>query len=84
MGSPASPVVANIYMDYFENLTSPTAPHPPRVWKRYVDDTFCILKKGTIQESLDHLNSICPSIQFTVEVEDDGTLPLNFLDAKLH
>ena len=50
MGSPVSPVLANIYMEMFKELTLTTAPHTPRIWKRYVDDTFCIM--GT--EHLEH------------------------------
>ena len=69
MGSPVSSVVANIYMKHFEDLAVMTAPNPPRMWKRYVDDVFCILKKTTVLETLNHLNSICPTIQFTVEEE---------------
>ena len=80
MGSPVSPVVANIYMEHFEDLAVTTAPNPPCVWKRYVDDTFCILKT-TVQETLSHLNSIRPTIQFTVEEEQEGVLP--FLDTQL-
>ena len=53
----------------------------PRLWNRYVDDTCCIVKKGTVEALLGHLNSARPSIKFTVEVEKDGTLP--FLDTLL-
>ena len=81
MGYPISPVVANIYMEHFEDLAMMTAPNPPRVWKRYVDDIFCILKKNTVHEMLSHLNGLRPTIQFTVEEEKEGVLP--FLDTQL-
>ena len=78
MGSPVSAVVANLYMEFFEDLALDTAPVKPRLWKRYVDDTCCIVKKGATEGLLDHLNSVRPYIQLTVEVEKDGMLP--FLD----
>ena len=83
MGSPVSAAVANLYMEFFEDLALSQAPTDctPRMWKRYVDDTFCTLKKGTVEELLSHLNSLRPTIQFTVEVEEDGSLP--FLDILL-
>ena len=81
MGSPISAVVANLYMDFFKELVLRSAPAKPQLWKRYVDDTCSIVKKGTVEGLLDHLNSVRPSIRFTVEVTKDGGLP--FLDTLL-
>ena len=79
MGSPLSPIVANIYMEHFETRALETAPHPPSLWKRYVDDTFVIQKTTHKEEFFQHLNSIEEKIQFTAEnTKADGPLP--FLD----
>ena len=81
MGSPVSAVVANLYMEFFEEMALTSAPDKPALWKRYVDDIWCIVKKGKEEELLDHLNSVRPSIKFTMELEKDGKLP--FLDCSL-
>ena len=78
MGSPVSAVVANSYMEHFEQIALNSALHRPRLWKRYVDDTLCIIGNNEVDELLLHINSIRPSIKFTVETEKDGSLP--FLD----
>ena len=68
MGSPCSPVVANIYMEYFESLAlGPKLPIPVKDWKRYVDDVFSIIPKGNQDKMLQYLNSIDPHIKFTIE-----------------
>lgn len=53
----------------------------PPIWFRYVDDVFSILKKKDIQTLLGTLNSLFPSIEFTFEVENNGSLP--FLDVEV-
>ena len=79
MGSPVSPIVANLYMEYLEQKALSTAPNPPRFWCRYVDDTFVIHKEANKQGFLQHINSVDPAIKFTVEDnKEDGSIP--FLD----
>ena len=82
MGSPASPVIANIYMRVFEEKALSTFPFAkPKVWYRYVDDVFAIVKRIHVQNLLDHLNRQHPSIRFTVETEREGKLP--YLDVRV-
>ena len=79
MGSPVSPIVANLYMEYLEQKALSTAPNPPKFWGRYVDDTFVIHKEANKQSFLQHINSVDPAIRFTVEDnKEDGSIP--FLD----
>ena len=72
MGSLCSPVVANIYMEYFENKA--LGPELPisftiNTWLRYVDDVLTIIKKGTSN----------PNIKLTIEsLNEHGAIP--FLD----
>ena len=70
-----------MYMEFFEELALQLAPSRPRFWKRYVDDTCCIMEKDEVEPSLNHLNSVRTTIKFTLELERDGSLP--FLDTKL-
>ncbi|XP_013788171.1 uncharacterized protein LOC106472086 [Limulus polyphemus] len=68
MGSPLSSVIANIYMEYFEDLALEPAPLVPAVWLRYVDDTFVLREhQEDVTSFLDHINRPRPSIQFTTE-----------------
>ena len=39
-----SPIVCNLYMEYFEQQALVMARHPPRLWRCYVDDTYTIMK----------------------------------------
>ena len=69
----------NLYMENFEVKAMSTAPHTPYLWKRYVDDTFTIIKSSHRRAFLDHINSIDQHIQFTSQDQrEDGSMP--FLD----
>ena len=79
MGSPISPTVANLFLEDLEVQAIKTSPSPPVPWKRFVDDTFTIIKKANRRSFLDHFNSIHPSIKFSSEeTRSDGPMP--FLD----
>ena len=82
MGSPLSPVLVNIYMEYFEEMTLGYTSLKSSMWFRYVDDTFILWPhQEDVQILLHHLNSIRPSIHFTREKEQDNKL--SFLDVLL-
>ena len=82
MGSPVLVVVANLVMEDVEQEALSTFHTPPRFWRRYVDDTCTALPSNLVDSFHDHLNSIDPCIQFTIERESDGQLP--FLDILLN
>ena len=46
MGSPLSPVVADIYMEWLEKKSIETYPLKPKIWKRFVDDTYVVWPHG--------------------------------------
>ena len=49
MGSCIAPIVANIFKEHIEKAALTTFHMPHQLWLRYVDDTFCVLKKSTRQ-----------------------------------
>ena len=61
-------------MDVFEDL-APRTKQVPSVWKRFVEDTFCMIEETNVRTFLDHFNSLLPIMQFTMEMEKDGSLP---------
>jgi hypothetical protein len=80
MGSPLSPVIANLFMTSLEERALTEAPLKPTLWLRYVDDTFVIWQHGRheLDIFLQHLNKMHVDIKFTMEVEVEDRLP--FLD----
>ncbi|CAM1298513.1 Uncharacterised protein r2_g809 [Pycnogonum litorale] len=67
-------------MENFESLALNGARHKPKVWLKYVDDTFVIWPHGKdkLKEFLNYLNSIEDYIKFTMELE--ANKKLLFLD----
>ena len=77
MGNKLSPLLAEAFMSDFE-MGLLKEKYFPRVWRRYVDDIFSVVKERYLSQTLDLLNSRHSTIKFTVEKESDGKLP--FLD----
>ncbi len=65
-------------MEDVEQRALASAPVRLSFWKRFVDDIISAVSRNDIDILLQHLNSIEPSIQFTVERETNGDLA--FLD----
>ena len=79
MGSPLSPVVANLFMEDFEIRALNPSPNPQGIWLRFVDNTFVIHRAEQTQQFLTHLNSLDPNMLFTTKSPDQqGFIP--FLD----
>ena len=80
MGNPLSPLLAGLYMEFFERIHLP----PLNLkWLRYVDDCVAVVSNNTNLDSiLENLNNKVSSIKFTIEIEKNNILP--FLDVNIH
>ena len=81
MISPLGPVLAGIFMIELETSIIPNLGRPLLKWKRYVDNTFCYVKIGTVNDILNKLNRFYQNIQFIYELEKNNKLA--FLDVLL-
>ena len=79
MGSPLSPIIANMVMEEIKQTALNNYLNPPSLWLRYVDDLYAIMKKTKVEPFHDYLNTI--SIKFTKELEKSGQLA--FLDVSI-
>jgi len=78
MGSPLSPILANLFLYSMESEIIPRNPNI-KFWTRYIDDVFAFIRSRFKNKILDDLNSFHEkNIQFTTECEQDNQLP--FLD----
>ena len=85
MGSPLGPFMANLFMRALEKKFLDDCPshYKPIIYRRFVYDAFCLFKNEEhVNLFLDHINSNNNSIKFTVEKEDNNSLP--FLDVLIH
>ena len=81
MGSPLGPVLANVFMVHLEETIVPKLEDSMPEWRRYVDDTFTVVKKGKLDEIIAALNNFHPNISFTHEIEEEGKMA--FLDVRI-
>ncbi|BHF74683.1 hypothetical protein SprV_0501777000 [Sparganum proliferum] len=78
-GLPISGLLAELVLQQLEEEVMRT--FKPKMWLRYVDDTFVIMKTCKIEQFHLSLNSVFPAIQFTREEATGGILP--FLDVSI-
>ena len=79
--SPISAVIANLYMEVFEEQAIESTTQKPKIWKRYLDESITILDRSYVGCLLQHLNSQQPTIRFTMETEKDNKIV--FLDSSV-
>ncbi|XP_070401572.1 uncharacterized protein [Nothobranchius furzeri] len=83
MGSPVSPIVANLYMEEVERkVLGSFKGRSPSHWYRYVDDTWVKIKTQEVESFTTHINAVDKNIKFTRENIKDNCLP--FLDCAVH
>ena len=80
IGSPVSQVVTDIYVKNFEvKALQSFSGVIPRVWRRYVDDTFVVILEGMCDKFFHHINNVNEFLEFTKEpMKEQKTIP--FLD----
>ena len=77
MGSPPAPHLANGWLSQFEDIIKGNA----KIYDRYMDDILMDIKQPSVEEKLKEINNLHKNLQFTIERENDKSLP--FLDMKI-
>jgi len=69
MGSPLSLVIAYLYMVFLEQLALQLTTLRLKFWQRCVDITFVMWshEDSKLNQFMDQLNGLCPTIQLTME-----------------
>ena len=81
MGSPSAPTLAGIFIVELERNLTPILKDHLSCWRRYIGDTICFIKKGSVEHVLSSLNNYQSSIKFIYETERGNKL--SFLDVQL-
>ena len=83
MGSVLGPTMAAFAMDMLESTFDNYVGNSPLFYRRYVDDCLALFTSHEdAYNFLNYLNSLHPSLKFTIEHEQaDGSI--NFLDTRI-
>jgi peptide-methionine (R)-S-oxide reductase len=82
MGTKVAPSLACIFVHILETKFLKDAPIKPKIWKRYIDDIFCVIEAtdDELDEFINWLNTVHPTNKFTMEAQKEG---IPFLDTFL-
>ena len=67
-------MLANIFIVELETSVIPNFRNKVKLWKRFVDDTYCLARLEYIDNILT-LNSFHKNKKFTFEIEKDKSIP---------
>ncbi|XP_071633849.1 uncharacterized protein [Temnothorax longispinosus] len=81
MGSPLSPILADIVMDDLETCCLQSFDFHIEIFLRYVDDIFMCIPQSKLNEVVRTFNNYHPRLKFTYELEKNNTL--NFLNTSV-
>ena len=79
MGSPISPILANLVTQDLETNVLEKFDFNIPVYYRYVDDTIMFIPKDKVEEVLTKFNNYHDRLQFTYEIENEHNL-IHFLN----
>ena len=77
MGSPPAPLITNGWLSKYDYEIQGNA----SIYFRYMDDIIREIDQDHVQTKLQEINSLHPSLKFTIEEEIDCLIP--FLDMKI-
>ena len=81
MGSPMSPILAQIVMDFALDSIIPNLNFMPPFIYKFVDDIVTCIPSDSMDDTLAIFNQFNRHIQFTIELEHEGCIP--FLDCRV-
>lgn len=81
MGSPLSPIIADLVMQDLETTVLNTLNIEARYYFRYVNDVLIIIPEDKVNKVLHSFNSYHDRLKFMIEIEDNHRI--NFLDISI-
>lgn len=82
MGSPLSPVIADLILCDLEERALEQIPFPIPIYYRYVDDILIAAPRDSFNEILSTFNSFHERLQFTLDLNEEKNC-VNFLDVTI-
>ena len=61
-------------MQSHEDTATSTALHPPKVWERFIDDIYSVLKRTHLENFSHQVYNLHQNIKFSMEEESNGEL----------
>ncbi|XP_037048105.1 uncharacterized protein LOC119082641 [Bradysia coprophila] len=84
MGSSLAPILVERVIEEFVDRALTDLKLSPDFWSTYVDDHLTSVPRDKVEILKNQLNSYNEDVQFTVELEDEHTKSINFLDLTVY